>query len=96
MKGKTSARPMQRRDGGLVEEYVEDSLFLIDTSLGRIHHLNPMAAALWRQFEVPTSIDDVVELFRAAFPDVSRKKLRQEVTRLVRALAELELVIVGS
>lgn len=85
-------KPLRRRTDGLVEEYVEDDLFLVDISLGRIHHLNPVGAALWRQFEEPATLREVLDLFGTAFPDQSKTQLKSDLGGVIGELMEMELI----
>lgn len=71
---------------------VDEDTFLIDPEGGSIHHLNELGTAIWRQLDEPVTLDDLVHLLCAAFPEVSRARITSDVEALVVALEAEGLV----
>lgn len=71
---------------------VGEDTFLVAAGAGTIHHLNPVGAAVWRQLEEPASLDDVLALLVAAFPDAPAGQMRDDVARLLNALEHEALI----
>ena len=72
---------------------VEGELFLAAPGPGTIHHLNRMASAVWRTFVEPRTAEELIALFRAAFPDVPRRSIAKDVTDIVAFLAASKLIV---
>lgn len=70
-------------------------LFLTDPDDLAIHGLNATGAAVWRLIEDPVPFGEIVETFAAAFPDLAREDLRNDLAALAldlvaKGLARLE------
>lgn len=65
---------------------VGEEIFLVHPDGEQIHNLNPMAAALWRLMEQPTTARDMADVVQAAFPIMAPAKVKDDVTRVVTAL----------
>ena len=81
-----------RRRKGIDLREVGDEIFLIDPRYGRIHHLNPTGAALWRLLDGPLSLDEIVETFRDAFPGSTRRAHKKHLKRILDDLEDNELI----
>lgn len=68
---------------GVEEREVEGEFFLIAPGSGSIHHLDALAAAVWRLFAKPTDVRQVAPLLRAAFPEVPASRIAADLDRLV-------------
>lgn len=64
---------------GIIQDRIDDDLFLVDTTENRIHALNAMAAAIWQLLAEPTSSDDLCAVFREEFPQVSPNRLKRDI-----------------
>lgn len=71
---------------------VDDSLFAAVPTTNTIHHLDPMAAAVWRALEQPRTLREIVDLFAAAFPEVEREVLRRDLRAVLRRMRRVGLV----
>lgn len=65
---------------------VGDEIFLVHPDGEQIHNLNPMAAALWRLLEQPTTGRDMADVVQAAFPIMAPAKVEEDVKRVVTEL----------
>ena len=81
-----------RRNPGIVENLVDDELFLVNPAGEAIYHLNPVGVALWRLLGQPIHLEEAVGLLHEAFPEVSRKRIKRDVARLLADLASRGLV----
>jgi len=81
----------QRVDGVSSRE-VGESTFLIDPRHDRIHQLNALGAAAWRQLAAPVSAAELIEAFHIAFPDVPRERIEQDVVALLDELLAADLI----
>lgn len=48
------------RVNGIEEQRAGEDLVLYDPRAGRLHHLNPTAAAVWRLCDGTSTLDDIV------------------------------------
>lgn len=71
---------------------IDDSLFAAVPTTNTIHHLDPMAAAVWRALEQPRTLREIVELFAAAFPEVEREVLRRDLRAVLGRMRRVGLV----
>ena len=84
--------PFRQADGVQARE-VEGELFLAAPGRGTIHYLNRMASAVWRTFVEPRTAEELVALFRAAFPDVPGRSIAKDVKDIVAFLAASKLIV---
>ena len=75
---------------------VDQDIFLVDPDSQAIYQLNAVGAALWRLLEEPIRVDDVIDVLRAAFPDVARRQIESDVNGIVSDLVERGLAHVSA
>lgn len=80
------------RNSNVTSTSVDGTLFLIATDSGEIVHLDPMATALWAALEDPKTRSQLLELFGAAFPDVSPVTLADDIDGALGTLQEAGLL----
>lgn len=72
---------------------VEDDLFLVHPQGKSIHHLDPVAAGIWRLLGEPMGTDEIVTVLARAFPGVPKAQLRRDARRVIGELAEQSLLV---
>lgn len=72
---------------------VDDDSFIADKQGAAIHHLNTIGTAIWTLLAEPMRIDDIVELLRAAFPEIDADSAREDVTELINVLIKKRLLL---
>jgi len=82
-----------QRNSSILQRDVDGEVFLIDDERGKIHVLDPFASGIWRLLEKPVSVNEIVAVFLAAFPDRKPKEIRRHATRIVDGLARDNLAI---
>ncbi len=82
-----------QRGPQVTEVTVEGERFLADPQGAAIHHLNPVASAVWHLLTEPMSKDQMVDLIHSAFPEVAREQIAGDVRILIRDLAAKQLLI---
>jgi hypothetical protein len=80
------------RHAAVGETVVDGEMFLTAPETGAIHHLNPVAAALWSLLAEPSTIPQMAECLAIAFPDVPRARIRADVEALTGELVANRLV----
>jgi hypothetical protein len=85
-----STRYLRRADVELRE--LGDDVFLIDQRTTSIHHLNMTGAAVWRLLAEPMRLADMLETFRQAFPNKSRRILKKKLKHILADLEDSELL----
>jgi coenzyme PQQ synthesis protein D (PqqD) len=91
--GKHAVSIRFKQADGVQAREVEGDLFLAAPGPGTIHHLNRMAAAVWRAFAEPRTAEELIALFRAAFPDEPRRSIAKDVADTVAFLAARKLIV---
>jgi hypothetical protein len=91
--GKHNVSIRFKQADGVQAREVEGELFLAAPGPGTIHHLNRMASAVWRTFVEPRSAEELIVLFRAAFPDVPGRSIAKDVTDIVGFFAASKLIV---
>jgi len=81
------------RHPGVATMEVDGETFLIDPQDRSIHHLNPMAAGLWRLFAEPTSNDEALSVLRAAFPNLPSRQGEADLMQLTLRLRRHGLLL---
>lgn len=71
---------------GVEPREVDGELFLIVPAADAIHHLDPLAASVWRLFATPTEPAQVRAILRAAFPEVPESRIAADLEGLVADL----------
>ncbi len=82
-----------QRNENILERDVDGQFFLIDNERGKIHALDPFATGIWRLLENPISVNDIVAVFLAAFPDRQPKEIRRHVDHFVATLTRADLAL---
>ncbi len=72
----------------ITETEVDDELFLVAPHNTDIFHLDPLAAAIWRALAEPMTHDDLIALFRAAFPQIPATTLDADVDAALTRLRD--------
>jgi Coenzyme PQQ synthesis protein D (PqqD) len=72
---------------------VGGEIFLAAARTKTIHHLDQMASAAWRTLARPRSAEEIVELFRAAFPGTPRGKIAKDVRNILVFLEKSKLIV---
>ena len=67
--------------------------FLADAQGAAIHHLNPIASALWHVLAEPMTAEEVVDLLHSAFPDVARQEIEGDIGKLLREFSAKGLLM---
>ena len=91
---KASTLTYRRRDDVELRE-IGDDMFLIDSASERIHHLNLTGAALWRLLAEPLTLREIVEVFREAFPDQTRRLMKKKLKAILEDFADNDLLAEG-
>lgn len=77
---------------GVKAQRLDGDLFLSHRQQGSIHRLNPIGASLWGLLDAPTSLEDALETFRTAFPDVEQEQMEQDLRRIFQELLAENLI----
>ncbi len=81
-----------RRNPEIVENCVDDELFLVNPAGEAIYHLNAVGAALWRLLGEPIRLDEAVDVLRRAFPGVPQAQIARDVGTVLADLAKRGLI----
>lgn len=81
-----------RRDG-LRETHIDGEHYLADARNGAIHHLDPIATAIWRLLDEATGEDEVVAALTDAFPGVPGETVARDVAALLDDLRQRDLIV---
>jgi hypothetical protein len=84
------------RNPDITETKVGEEHFLADSEGAAIHNLNAVGSALWQLMAEPRTVDELVNPLHAAFPQVSRTQIEQDVRALLKGLMAKRLVMAGS
>ncbi len=72
---------------------MEGERFLADPQGAAIHHLNPVASAVWHLLAEPMTEARIVDLIHSAFPEVARAQIAGDITTLIRDLRAKQVLI---
>lgn len=76
-----------RRVPGFITREVSGEIFLLDNAHDKIDALDTTSSALWRFLDSPQTLDDCLEVFSVAFPDMNSAKLKRMISD---SLAQME------
>ncbi len=83
---------LSRAEGVTVSE-MEGDLFLVKPDSGEIYHLDTMAAAIWNAADQSITRNELLDLFRRAFPEQAREQLTADVDQALDPLVEAALLV---
>ena len=83
------------RNPTVTETRVGAEHFLANPQGQAIHHLNPIGAAVWQLMAEPSTLDQLVDPLHAAFPQVPRAQIEQDIRTLLDVLNTKGLVVAG-
>jgi len=75
---------------------LDDQVFLADGQGATIHHLNPIGTAIWSLLAEPMTVDEMTNLLMAAFPDLERSTIENDLGSLIDELLSRNLLLAGS
>ena len=78
---------------GISVRQVGEELFIAAPGEGTIHHLDRMAAGIWRLLAEAKGAEEVIAVVEAAFPDVPKRRIAKDVNDLLAFLEESELIV---
>lgn len=71
---------------------LEGEMVILSLADGEYYGLNPVAAAVWRQLEVPRRVSEIRDTLMQEFAGVSEERCTRELAALLRELEALRLV----
>ncbi|MBT3333556.1 MAG: PqqD family protein [Rhodospirillaceae bacterium] len=78
---------------GVKERSSQGRTFLVAPDTGARHDLNSLATVIWRQFNEANSVDEIMSLLAAAFPDEVPAKIADDLNDLVEELLRKNLLM---
>lgn len=81
-----------RRNRAASETEIEGEMFLVEPESQEVYHLDQTGSALWRLLDAPQGFDDILSVFRDAFPDIAPDALGHDLRRTLDRLVEKGLV----
>lgn len=80
------------RRSGIIVKSLDDEVLLIDEVTDSIFNLNQMGTAVWNLLNEPRTIEEIVEVLQAAFPDVSTEIIAEDTNQLLNRLVDKGLL----
>ena len=87
-----AAKEMYRRNPEILDNLVDDELFLVNSSGQAIYHLNAIGTALWQLLVNPIRLDAAVDVLCRAFPRVPQAQIERDVSAVLADLVERGLI----
>lgn len=84
-----------RQHSGIKMVETGDQFFLADDAGAAIHRLNPTGSAIWELMTEPVTLDDIVAILSAAFPELDPVQLHGDVGGLLHELLQKNLLQYG-
>ena len=91
-RGGGAEKEMYRRNPEILDNPVDDELFLVNSSGQAIYHLNAVGSALWRLLVKPIRLDAAVDVLRRAFPGVPQAQIERDVSAVLADLVKRGLI----
>lgn len=85
-----------RRANGIGMRRVRDEVFLWQAMSGEMYHLNPVAGAIWRLLEEPSSAHEIANLLTEVFERPDIDAVIADVRQLLSRLAVSQMVTTAS
>ena len=82
-----------RRNPGILERRIDETVFLVNPEDDTIFYLNPLSSGLWRLLAEPISIAKAARVVQEAFPDTPPDQISGDVSRLIRDLENQGLIL---
>jgi Coenzyme PQQ synthesis protein D (PqqD) len=84
-----------RRAHGVEVREVGREIFLVAPGDGAIHQLDATASAAWRALSEPKSLEELIALFQAAFPDAPKRRIATDIQNLLAFLGKRRLIVMN-
>ncbi|MCB1420947.1 MAG: hypothetical protein KDJ69_00440 [Nitratireductor sp.] len=81
-----------RRVPGFIAREVGGEIFLLDNAHDKIDALDITSSAIWRFLEAPQTLDDCLEIFSVAFPDMNSAKLKRMISHSLEQMESAGLI----
>ena len=83
------------RNPAVTETELDGEIFLVEPENKEVFYLDAMGAGLWRLIAAPQSLEDIVVVYRAAFPDTDRQTVEIDLRAALQTLLDRELVVIA-
>lgn len=77
---------------GIEEQRAGEDLVLYDPRVGRLHHLNPTAAAVWRLCDGTATLDDIVARVSVEFALAPEDSPAADIGTLLREWRSIGII----
>jgi hypothetical protein len=77
---------------GVDVRQVDGEAFFVGPATKAVHHLNPIATAFWNVLEKPRALQEVADIFAAAFPEIPHERLEADLESLCVELERVGLI----
>jgi Coenzyme PQQ synthesis protein D (PqqD) len=82
-----------RRADGVEAREVGREFFVVAPESRTIHQLDEIASATWRALSESRSTNELIAMFRAAFPKTPKRRIAKDIANLLASLEERHLVV---
>lgn len=83
------------RSQDVIERDHETDCFVASTRGARIHHMDLLARAIWKMLQDPINLDDILEIFKSAFPNKPANELRHDIHNALEVFASEGLLVLA-
>lgn len=81
------------RNPAVKETVVDDELFLAQSATGAMYYLDTISMGVWRLLDEARSREELVDVYMAAFPNVDREQIEQDLTHFLEDMLAQGVVI---
>lgn len=81
-----------QRAPDVVEETADGQSFLCGSNGQSIHHLNPVASAIWQLLSEPVTEENILDILKVAFPEVPIDQMNRDIINLIKSLEDKKLI----
>jgi hypothetical protein len=82
-----------KRNPAVSETELDGEIFLVEPDSEEVFYLDAMGAGLWRLIAVPQSLQEIVVVYRAAFPDADSQTVENDLRAALQTMLDRGLVI---
>lgn len=81
------------RNPAVSETELDGEMFLVEPESEEVFYLDTMGASLWRLIAAPQSLEQTIEVYRAAFPDTDRQTVEKDLRAALQTMLDRGLVV---
>jgi hypothetical protein len=82
-----------RRNPAVTTTEFENEFFLVEPDEDEVYYLDALSGGVWRLLERPQTLEDLVEVYEAAFPETPGEQIGRDLRAMLADMLEHKVIV---